>query len=495
MALAFPSSSMPSSHSSQWIIAVGMSLGATLINNVGMLHMKASMMENSLTRIQRPAWKQLRWLLGFIAYIVGQIFAMVSLGFGPQSMMAALGAFSLVVNVFTSPCILGEVVTCFHIGSTFVIIFGVIIVVSFSKKKAQHYTIEELEGRFQQTPFLITGATMGVLLVIMFFRYGPLRCCNNKEELLEKERGTAAAQEGTTRQEIEKGEKREVKGKEENAEESMDLVAAGGLPPICCAFVASICSASTNLCAKCTMSILMAHGPEVWYTSVVAWVIILGLVTTAVGTVVFLNLGLNSKNGALFIIPVFFVMVLLSTTLVAAVFFGDFDSLPMFHILMLALGAVFTLMGVYALASHDVKNDPLSEIAPMEEPLLVDDYGHGNSADDINKEEQQKQSSTAVRQRRKSTRANSSIAIQRHVRRASLSKRFTLNPQAYSESFRHKRLGSVLENEVMDTEEDQIRSTNPESKNQIGSTTTRTRGRTRGRTRTYSANVIGLGLA
>ena len=136
------------------------------------------------------------------------------------------------------------------------------------------------------------------------------------------------------------------------------IAAIQPLPPLYCAFIASICSAGTNLFAKCTMAILLAHSATEWYANLTFWIIVTGLGATAVGTVVFLNLGLNSDADALFIVPVFFVMVLLSTTTVAAVYFGDFYGMPTFHLVMLGIGALLTLSGVYALASFDIANDP-----------------------------------------------------------------------------------------------------------------------------------------
>ena len=76
-----------------YLVAIAISLTATCVNNVGMLHMKLSLMKNAVRTEPLPVFKQLRWILGFAFYLCGQIGAMVALGFGPQSMLAALGAF------------------------------------------------------------------------------------------------------------------------------------------------------------------------------------------------------------------------------------------------------------------------------------------------------------------------------------------------------------------------------------------------------------------
>ena len=168
-----PGTTPPHTLHATWEIGVALSLTGTLLNQGGMLHMKLSLMKNSLRPDPVSVLKQIRWLLGFVLYIGGQIVAMIALGFGPQSMMAALGAFSLVVNTVLSPCILGETLTCFHIGATAVIIGGVCLIVLFSKKSSQHYTIDDLEARFASTPFEITAGCMLGALVLLFFAHGP----------------------------------------------------------------------------------------------------------------------------------------------------------------------------------------------------------------------------------------------------------------------------------------------------------------------------------
>lgn len=475
-------SPLPLPPPSTWLLAVGISLSATLINNVGMLNMKKSMMSESLSDtlidVSTSAWQKIRWrwVLGFTAYLVGQVFSMIALGFGPQSMMAALGAFSLVVNTFTSPCILGEVVTFFHVGATLVIISGVILVVCWSKKQSQHYSITDLEERFQQVPFLITAAAMVSLLFAMFVMYGPIcsfKSCNTKNKKETKIENNAS-------------------NDDEKEHEEHEEFTATGLPPIGCAFVAAVSSASTNLFAKCTMSILLAHNASEWYLDFTTWMIIGGLIVTAIGTVVFLNLGLNSKDGALFIIPVFFVMVLLCTTLVAAVFFGDFNSLPAFSILMLAIGAFLTLAGVYAIASHDVKNDPLEIEEEMKDPLLNNETTNYDTVNTVNNVDTE----NGERNRSRTRTLSNAISIRNRTRRASMTNKFTLNRLAYDRG----RLGSIYEETVNVVGGDDGGENNGGSST-IGSSTSRgghNRNKSRResrRSRTYSANIFGFGVA
>ena len=467
-----------------YLVAIAISLTATCVNNVGMLHMKLSLMKNAARTEPLPVFKQLRWILGFVFYLCGQIGAMVALGFGPQSMLAALGAFSLVVNVFTSPCILGEKLTVFHVFATLVIVGGVCLVVMFSKKTSQHYNISELEHMFMQESFISVASVLLIILFGMFLAYGPCSpqriCRKGADKSTKKTSGNFKdnSQNVLTsdlEHSLNKGLPVDIKSRNSDSE-PMDVPAAIAsikpLPPLYCAFIASICSAGTNLFAKCIMAILLAHNASEWYTSLTFWIIFILLGATAVGTVVFLNLGLNSDADALFIVPVFFVMVLLSTTTVAAVYFGDFDGMSAFHLSMLGLGALMTLAGVYALASFDVANDPdlddnvddnedndeteiLEEendiLGPLASSNLIGEHenSYTTAAGDPSLHSPLLSSDNfrnSALSNSGATRRSSLIQMNNRRRRRS-SVRFSLKPDAYTESFgtRKSRLPSLAE--------------------------------------------------
>ncbi len=491
-------------HAGTWVVGVALSLAGTLLNQGGMLHMKLSLMNNSLRHDPVSVLRQLRWLLGFVFYIGGQIVAMVALGFGPQSMMAALGAFSLVVNTVLSPCILGETLTCFHVGATAVIIGGVCLIVLYSKKSSQHYTIDDLEARFASTPFEITAGCLLGVLALMFLAHGPCsptRLCGGTRS---GGGGGGDGADDTERQQAAAGFHARGRGVRATLSEAAARVAKKTLPPppppknmppIYCAFVASVCSASTNLFAKCTMAVLLAHDGSTWVSSLQVWFIFGGLIITAVGTVVFLNMGLNSDADALFIVPVFFVMVLLSTTLVAAVFFGDFDGMSAFHLAMLALGALLTLAGVYGLASYEVTNDPLNDMddsddAEEEEGEKEEDGGAAlESGDDTVVTANRRTPLLADRRTSTSARRRS---VKIAVRRASTSRRFSLNASAYGESFTvmaapRSRLSSVAEEGGgMGTQAQAA----PRNRQDTGGASI-VSPRNRTRTRTYTATLVG----
>jgi drug/metabolite transporter (DMT)-like permease len=491
------SSSSPAPHSA-YLLAIVISLTATCVNNVGMLHMKLSLMRNAAREAPLPVCQQLRWILGFSFYLCGQIGAMVALGFGPQSMLAALGAFSLVVNVFTSPCILGERLTWFHIMATLVIVGGVCIVVMFSKKTSQHYTMGELEQMFTQDAFLSVASVLLVILLGMFLAYGPCsprRICPIKKTAAATSRGNNNS--NNTVQHDHRSKEKRLLGEPADAADAADvaaddrdgysrmdvpsaIAAIKPLPPLYCAFIASICSAGTNLFAKCTMAILLAHNASEWYASLTFWAIVVLLGATAVGTVVFLNLGLNSDADALFIVPVFFVMVLLSTTTVAAVYFGDFYGMSAFHLAMLGVGALLTLSGVYALASFDVANDPdLEDVEDGDDdgadavtdvddpssfantlsaaPLLSSaglEAGGLAAGGGVSGSRPTRYGSVASPSSPDSTvtRRTSVIQMRNNHRRRRSSVRFSLKPEAYVESFTMKRtrLASVIEDGGVD---------------------------------------------
>ena len=167
---------------------------------------------------------------------------------------------------------------------TLVIVGGVCVVVLFSKKSSQHYTIDDLEQMFTQEGFLSVAGVLVVILLGMFLAYGPCsprRICPKRLPKANNNNNTVQHEKRL----IEAAEDNRLTGMESsNIDVPAAIAAVQPLPPLYCAFIASICSAGTNLFAKCTMAILLAHSATEWYANLTFWIIVTGLGATAVGT-------------------------------------------------------------------------------------------------------------------------------------------------------------------------------------------------------------------
>ena len=132
-------------HFPGWMIGVALSLLGSVSTNIGMLLQKldfiihAKRVEREIgdtegvqfggedaSIVESSHWQ---WKLGFALFILGQVLNAVALSFAAQSMLATLGAFSLVSNTLFAPCLLREELSWMHIISMILIIAGAVIVV------------------------------------------------------------------------------------------------------------------------------------------------------------------------------------------------------------------------------------------------------------------------------------------------------------------------------------------------------------------------------
>ena len=91
----------------------------------------------------------------FFLFILGQILNAIALSFAAQSMLATLGAFSLVSNTLFAPCLLHEELSWLHVLSMFLIIAGASIVVLNSSHSEHNFTATELEKLYYRPSFIV----------------------------------------------------------------------------------------------------------------------------------------------------------------------------------------------------------------------------------------------------------------------------------------------------------------------------------------------------
>ena len=117
-----------------WYFGVVMAIVACFISNLGVnLQKKAHLNLLGKSEQERRGYnKQATWKLGLLLIALGSIADFVALGFAPQSLVAPLGSFTLVSNVFLAPLLLKEKVFARSIIATAIIVLGSTISVSFA---------------------------------------------------------------------------------------------------------------------------------------------------------------------------------------------------------------------------------------------------------------------------------------------------------------------------------------------------------------------------
>lgn len=85
----------------------------------------------------RSYLKMRLWWVGFTVFMVGELFNFASMSFASQTLLAVLGCFSPLSNVFMAPCLLGEAITRADLLALPLIVGGAVLVVLYSDHKSQ----------------------------------------------------------------------------------------------------------------------------------------------------------------------------------------------------------------------------------------------------------------------------------------------------------------------------------------------------------------------
>ncbi|KAK9767415.1 hypothetical protein K7432_002815 [Basidiobolus ranarum] len=109
------------------------------------------------------------WVVGFVIYVAASFLNFIALQFAPQSLVAPLGAISLVTNVVIAPIMNKESLGKFDIIGVIVIIAGCVLVVVFSGVVVQDYRLCVLLNLFRQTATIVYLVLIFGFIIVAFF--------------------------------------------------------------------------------------------------------------------------------------------------------------------------------------------------------------------------------------------------------------------------------------------------------------------------------------
>lgn len=143
-------------HGTQWDGPAGTATGRLTVHasrasllSARSLHPKADMAtgfcSSKLQQIRNWLSSKTRWdWLGLIFFIIGNVANFVSLGFAPQSMLAACGSVQFATNVFCELYFKGQAITGRVLKATCVILAGNTLIVAFASHESQQLNVDEL---------------------------------------------------------------------------------------------------------------------------------------------------------------------------------------------------------------------------------------------------------------------------------------------------------------------------------------------------------------
>lgn len=331
-----------------WIIGVTLCFMGSVISNMGvnfqkLCHMKLEVKAKQAAALAASSGTdaptapkivlQPLWIGGLICIALGSVMDLLSFGFASLSLLAPLGAMTLVVNVLMAPLILKERLTKLDLVATAVIVAGTVLSVAFGSKESVEHDIHELMLLYIQPPFLIY-----ICLLIGFVSW--------IYHTLKEIRLRMKANRSTPKDKVMEG--------------VLYPALAGTFGALSVLFAKSVTEA-VRLTAKGDNQLLQVQ-PY--------------LMAGAMGGCVFLQLRyLNTsltKADALLVVPIYQVFWVLLNVLSGMMYFQEYHDMPWRVLILFMIGAVITMIGIYILTHRKSTKDEEKdvELADMTENPL-----------------------------------------------------------------------------------------------------------------------------
>ena len=253
------------------------------------------------------------WIVGITLVVTGSVGDLLSFGFAPMSLLAPLGAMTLVLNMIIAPCFLSETLTKRDVVYTLVIFAGTLLCVLFGSKEEKSYTIDELLALYSNVPFIVFAIVFCLLMIIVYF-------------LL-----------------------KQISLREHNKLETIWDVRFQSFAYPC---MGGTFGAMSVLFAKsCTEIAKMTIAGDNQFAHFFAYVEIIGLLVCVFLQMKLLNMGLE-KADALFIVPVYQVFWVVMSVVAGMIYFQDYTDMDWTAMFCFIIGVVITLLGVYFLTQR-----------------------------------------------------------------------------------------------------------------------------------------------
>lgn len=127
-----------------WIIAICLAILAAISNNLGVNFQKLAWTQHQKQQASLTKFR-IVWTMGMAGIILASVFDFVALAFGPQSVIAPIGALTIVMNGCVASYLHGEKVTRMIVATSIVICSGCAIAVAAA---SHENVICDLDGIF-----------------------------------------------------------------------------------------------------------------------------------------------------------------------------------------------------------------------------------------------------------------------------------------------------------------------------------------------------------
>ncbi|RIB13355.1 hypothetical protein C2G38_2041049 [Gigaspora rosea] len=345
-------------------------------------------------------WRQIvvspLWLIGLLIYVAGTMMGFVALKFAPQSLVAPLGAISLITNLLIAPILHKQKLSYSDIIGVIIIVGGCVMITLVPGDTIEDYDLCVLMSLFHRNGTIIYLSIIACFIVslYLFIRFvektkskidqnvskrnsilpsskndeNDLSMRDNSSDLLAQsqliEFLDAPNKSLSTLNNNENIEKQMIQQNSITTINSTKDVRERILLPIAYAILASSMATMTTLFAKSLINLLsesLFHNHN-QFTYFLSWIILIVTVITALGQVYWLNMGLR-KYDALIQVPIFFCNWTVFDIIGGGIYYDEFRNYVIEEYVMFIVGVLLIFFGVGILSKR------LANLSKEEEEL------------------------------------------------------------------------------------------------------------------------------
>ncbi|GMI10629.1 hypothetical protein TrRE_jg10744 [Triparma retinervis] len=372
-----------------WIAGFSIGLAFSFLAALGLNLQKLSMNREALKpeSVRRPTIRQPLWVIGLSLITSGSLLDFVAFGMAPQSLLAPLGALSLVWNLLIAPLFNAEKLTRQNMIATGIIIFGTLLTVIFAAHSTPTYTLDDLMSLYTK-PVMVCY----MILVVSFLVTMATKLKKIEEAIKEEEGGGTEAAALVDAMETGRDSAPSTPSKRKKLKSSAYDLAKMAMKTDKSAIVSDKNQVHTEMnrivcyggLAGCFggLSVLLAKSTAELVKNVMTgsetgafdhpqpYLIVLCMAMCLLSQITILNSGL-SKFNALLMVPVYQSFWNMFSTLGGIVYFQEYRDLHTFPAIFFLTGILTTLGGVFYLLKERV--DGIDAPEGSYEPVDDDD--------------------------------------------------------------------------------------------------------------------------
>ncbi|KAL8850238.1 MAG: hypothetical protein Q9221_004837 [Calogaya cf. arnoldii] len=321
--------------SPQGSVAVGILVGlaSTSIQSLGLtLQRKSHILEDEKDPHdpRRPPFRRRRWQLGMLMFIVSNIVgSSIQITTLPLPVLSTLQASGLVFNSICATLILGEAFTRWSLVGTLLVCAGAVLIATFGAIGEPAHSLDQLLALLGRRQFILWMVATAIIVVVIIIGTKVVRWMNPRTH-------------HTPRMRLLRG------------------MAYGG--------ISGILSAHSLLVAKSAVELLVRtivdHHNQ--FNRWQSWIILLALLALALSQLYYLHKGLKLCSTSI-LYPFVFCVYNIIAILDGLIYFRQTSRLSLLHALLIALGTLILLGGVFALSwrLHDPTTRPTVPQTPL----------------------------------------------------------------------------------------------------------------------------------